>query len=392
LSIHSGRQYVENILEAGAVGYLLKESAPEELIKAIRVIGEGKSYLSAEITEVVLSQFRQGLQTGEAASSTSQRLASKLQRPELATTIVHRSQLIQNLQAGCEKKLTLVTAPAGYGKSTLVSDWLAQCDTPHAWLTLDRDDNDLRLFLESLLASIRTLFPEAWPNVQSLSEVANKPPTSILVAALTKDLKQVPHRFILTIDDYHLIEDNWVHNLLDQLLIHPSTPMHLVLISRRDPFLALPTLRANDEINEIRGDLLLFSAAETTAFLEQTLGHKIDPEEVSGWMEQTKGWVTSLQLAASNLLDPGMTDESVPSEPDVKVKASEGLTDWRETLTNREYEVLLLLEKRQSNKEISDQLYISLETVKTHTKHIREKLNANSRRDSVSRAIALNIL
>jgi ATP/maltotriose-dependent transcriptional regulator MalT len=213
-----------------------------------------------------------------------------------------------------------------------------------------------------------------------------------LVAALFNDLKQVEHRFILTIDDYHLIEDKWVHNLLDQLLIHPSTPMHLVLISRRDPFLALPTLRANNEINEIRGDLLLFSAAETTAFLEQTLGHKIDPEEVSGWMEQTKGWVTSLQLAASNLLDPGMTVGSVLSEPGVKVKASEGLTDWREILTNREYEVLLLLEQRQSDKEISDQLCISLETVKTHTKHLREKLNANSRRDAVSRAVALNIL
>jgi DNA-binding CsgD family transcriptional regulator len=80
------------------------------------------------------------------------------------------------------------------------------------------------------------------------------------------------------------------------------------------------------------------------------------------------------------------------SESDVKVKASEGLTDWRKTLTNRQYEVLLLLEKRQSNKEISDQLCISLETVKTHTKHIREKLNASSSQDAVSRAIALNIL
>jgi DNA-binding NarL/FixJ family response regulator len=392
LSIHSGRHYVENMLEAGAVGYLLKESAPEELIKALHVIGEGKSYLCAEITEIVLSRLRQGPQTGETASATSDRLASKLQRPHLATSIVHRSQLIQHLQAGCEKKLTLVTAPAGYGKTTLVSDWLARCDTPHAWLSLDKADNHLHLFLESLLASIHTIFPEACPNFQQLSEAANIPPTAILLAALTKDLKQVPHRFILTIDDYHLIEDKRIHNLLDQLLMQSSTPMHLVLISSRDPFLALPTLLTNNDINEIRGDFLLFSAMETTAFLEQTYGQKIDQEKLSAWMERTRGWTTSSQLTASNLTDLGMTLGSVSSEPDVKVKESEGLSDWREILTNREYEVLLLLEQRQSDKEISDQLGISLETVKTHTKHIREKLNANSRRDAVSKAIALNIM
>jgi DNA-binding NarL/FixJ family response regulator len=392
LSIHSGRQYVENMLEAGAVGYLLKESAPEELIKAIRVIGEGKSYLSAEITEVVLSRLRQEPGAGQAMVAGSHSLARKLQRPDLPASIIHRSLLIQKLQAGCEKKLTLITAPAGYGKTTLASDWLEQCDTPHAWLTADRDDNDLRLFHESLLASIHTLFPESCPNVQSMSEAANKPPVASLVAALTNDLEQLPHRFILAVDDYHLIEDKSVHNLLDQLLKHPLHQVHLVLISRRDPFLALPILRANNEINEIRGDLLLFSAAETGAFLEQTLGHKIDPEELSGWMGQTNGWITALQLAVANIQNPGMDDDSAPSGPGKKDETPAELADWRETLTNREYEVLLLLEQRQSDKEISDQLCISLETVKTHTKNIRGKLNASSRRDAVSKAIALKIL
>jgi ATP/maltotriose-dependent transcriptional regulator MalT len=392
LSIHSGRQYVENMLEAGAVGYLLKESAPEELIKAIRVIGEGKSYLSAEITEVVLSRLRQEPRAGQAMVAGSHSLARKLQRPDLTATIIHRSQLIQKLQAGCEKKLTLITAPAGYGKTTLVSDWLAQCDTPHAWLTADRDDNDPRLFLESLLAAIRTLFPEACPNVQSLSEAANKPPTSTLVAALTNDLEQLSHRFILTLDDYHLIEDESVHNLLDQLLIQPPSPMHLVLISRRDPFLALPTLRSNNEINEIRGDLLLFSTAETGAFLEQTFGQKIDPEDLTGWMERTNGWITALQLAVANIQNPGVAGDSVTSVSGVKDEVPAGLADWREALTNREYEILLLLEQRQSDKEIADQLCISVETVKTHTKNIRGKLNASSRRDAVSKAIALKIL
>ncbi len=392
LSIHSGKQYVENMLEAGAVGYLLKESAPEELIKAIRVIGEGKSYISADITEIVLSRLRQGPGTDEALTANSQRLVGKLQRPGLATTIVPRSQLIQKLEAGCEKKLTLVTAPAGYGKTTLVSDWLAHSDTPSAWLTADSDDNALRPFFESLLAAIRTLFPEACPNVQSLIEVANQPPVSILAEALTNDIEQGQHRFILAIDNYHLIEDKSVHDLLSQFLKDPMRQMHLVIISRRGPFLPLPLLRANNDINEIRVNDLLFSVAETTTFLERGLEQEIDPEAVSNWMERTKGWVAGLHLATDADQQSKMADEVAPAESGTRIETSEGLCEWREVLTNREYEILLLLEQRLSDKEIADQMCLSTDTVKSHTKNIRRKLNANSRRDAVAKAIALKIL
>jgi ATP/maltotriose-dependent transcriptional regulator MalT/CheY-like chemotaxis protein len=392
LSIHSGKQYVENMLEAGAVGYLLKESAPEELIKAIRVIREGKSYLSADITEIVLSRLRHESGTGKASTINSQRLVGKLQRPGLATTNVHRAQLIEKLEAGCEKKLTLVTAPAGYGKTALISDWLTHSDIPSAWLTVDSDDNALRPFLESLLAAIRALFPEVCPNVQTLVEAANQPPVSILAEALTNDIEQGPHRFILTIDDYHLIEDKSVHDLLSQLLKCPMRQMHLVIISRRGPFLPLPLLRANNDINEIRVNDLLFSVAETTTFLERGLEREIDPETVSNWMERTKGWIAGLQLAIDAAQQSDMVDESAPAESGTRIEASEGLTEWREILTNREYEILLLLEQRLSDKEIADQLCISTDTVRTHNKNIRGKLNANSRRDAVAKAIALKIL
>ena len=109
-------------------------------------------------------------------------------------------------------------------------------------------------------------------------------------------------------------------------------------------------------------------------------------------MERTNGWITALQIAVADIQGPSVADESTPAASGVKASEPEGLADWRETLTNREYEILLLLEQRKSDKEISDQLCISLETVKTHTKNIRSKLDANSRRDAVSRAIALKIL
>ncbi|MCD6187145.1 MAG: response regulator [Desulfuromusa sp.] len=389
LSIHSGRQYVENMLEAGAVGYLLKESAPEELIKAINVIREGKSYLSADITEIVLSRLRQGAGTDEASAANSHQLAGKLQRPGLTTTIVHRQQLIEKLESACGKKMTLVTSPAGYGKTTLISDWLAHCDTPSTWLTADSDDNAPRRFFEVLLASICTLFPDCCPNFRLLVEAANQPPVSILADVLANDIEQIPQRFILAIDNYHLIENKSVHDLLSQLLKNPLSKLHLVIISPRAPFLPLTLLRANNDINEIRANELLFSAAEATTFLECAQGGKIDPETVSSRMEQTKGWIAGLQLAAStNRRHSDVVDQSAPVESGTKTEA----TEWREVLTNREYEILLFLEQRLSDKEIADQMCISTDTVKSHTKNIRGKLGVKSRRDAVAKAITLKIL
>ena len=392
LSIHSGKHYVENMLEAGAVGYLLKESAPEELIKAINVIGEGKSYLSADITGIVLSRLRQARGAGGASTAEAQRLASKLQRPGLATTIVHRPQLIEKLEAGREKKLTLVCAPEGYGKTTLISDWLAHCDAPCAWLTVDRGDNDLRRFLESLLASIHILFPEGGPNIQSLIEAANLPPVSTLAATLTKDIKQSPLRFILAIDDYQLIEDKSIHDLLSQLLKAPVRQMRLVIISSRDPFLPVTLLRGNNDINEIRGNDLRFSVAETTTFLKQALAIEIDPDTASSWRKRAEGRVADLQLATTTSPYSDVIDDSELKVSGKRAEATEELAEWREVLTNREYEILLLLNQRLRDKEIAIQLCISTETVKSHTKSIREKLNTKSRRDAVAKAIAMKIL
>ena len=387
LSIHSGKQYVENMLKAGAAGYLLKVSAPEELITAINAVLEGKAYLSTHITEIVLSRLRQG-SPAEGVSAADSRLI----RPELPTTIVHRSQLIQKLEAGRNKKMTLVSAPSGYGKSTLVSDWLAHCDTPSAWLTLDKSGNDLKLFLEYLLISIRTLIPDTCPKLKMLIEVANLPSISILATALANDLEKIPHPFILAVDDYSLIENKLVNDLLSELLIHPLHSMHLVLISRQDPFLPLSYLRTNNEITEIRVKDLCFSVAETTTFLEANLKHDIGLETASAWTERTEGWVTGLQLATYSLRDTAEVDDSTPAEPITKGPGSGEQVNWRQVLTNREYEILLLLNERLRNQEIADQLCISTETVKAHLRNLYKKLSAHNRRDVIVKAVKRGIL
>jgi ATP/maltotriose-dependent transcriptional regulator MalT len=315
----------------------------------------------------------------------------------LDARIVHRPQLIQKLRTWPAKRLTLVAAPDGYGKTTLVSDWLAQGDTPSAWLTPDRDDHDLTRFLESLLASIRTLFPGACPNLQALVEAANRPPVSILADALTNDLQQCPQRFILAIDDFQFIDDKSVNDLLSRLLKQPSHRMHLVLMTCRNPFLPLSFLRANNAINELRADDLAFSLQETTTFLERALDREIDPETASAWRERTEGRVAGLQLVRTTDQAPGAkapdaNDRDTPEAPPTGSVTPEGLSDWREFLTNREYEVLLLLQRRLSDQEIAEKMHISLATARSHTKNIREKLGVSSRRAAVSKAISLSLL
>jgi DNA-binding NarL/FixJ family response regulator len=397
LSIHSGRQYVESMLAAGADGYLLKQCAPAELIRAIKVISEGGAYLSPDISGVVLSRLREGMNAGEPLPAEDHPPAPKRQRPGLDAGIVHRPQLIQKLRTWPEKRLTLVAAPDGYGKTTLVSDWLAQGDSPSAWLTPDRDDNELTRFLESLLVSIRTLFPGACPNLQSLVEAANRPPVSTLADALINDLQQCPQRFLLAIDDFQLIDDKSVNDLLSRLLKQPSHRMHLVLMTCRHPFLPLSFLRANNAINELRAADLGFTLQETTTFLERALDREIDPETASAWRERTEGRVAGLQLVRTtdkppDAKAPDANDSDTPEASRRGSETPEGLRDWRGLLTNREYEVLLLLQQRLSDQEIADKMHISLATARSHTKNIREKLGVTSRRAAVSKAISLNFL
>ena len=142
---------------------------------------------------------------------------------------------MEELNEGFQRPLTLISAPAGYGKSTLASRWLESRNCPSAWISLDESDNDLRLFVTYFLAAIYQLFPEAARSTQMLSEASNLPPVSVLAPALLNDLDQLSQRFILVLDDYHQIHEEAIHNLLAELLRHPPPGMHLVLVDSPRP-------------------------------------------------------------------------------------------------------------------------------------------------------------
>ncbi len=395
LSIHSGKCLVEDMLSAGAVGYIMKESAPEELVKGIRAVIDGKAYLSPSITDISLSCGREApaysadpgkkvkltkkekealslLMEGnaieqialplnispETAKATSRRImkklgvnsmaelikyvrsglyseskgpagegihhadgstinhlpivGTKLHRPSVPEDHVLRSRLVEQLNHNRKHLLILILAPAGYGKSTLASSWLEASEWPNAWISLDESDNDLHLFLTYLLNAVRTIFPEAVQKTLAMLNAPVLPPPQVLSGSLINELDMIKEDFVLAMDDFHLIRDKSVLELVIEVLRHPPRPLHLALIGRKDPFLPIYTLRAHKQLYELRIEDIRFTAEETAAYLQQMLNEKIEDTTAAMWAERTEGWITGLRLASLSIQHRGDFKSMLP--------------------------------------------------------------------------------
>ena len=216
--------------------------------------------------------------------------------------------MYDRLDEGGQQSLTLVSAPAGYGKSTLVSHWLKTSEGPSAWLSFDETDGDIRTFLSYVVAAVQTVFSEACAETQVQLEALALPPLPVLVGCLGNDLDELEECLVLALDDYHYISEPAVHELVNQLLQHPPGSLQLVLISRHDPPLSLGALRAHGSVTEIRMRDLMFTLAETATFLEQTSGHTVSSPALARLQESTEGWVTGLRLAFLALKHHSDTD------------------------------------------------------------------------------------
>jgi LuxR family maltose regulon positive regulatory protein len=228
-------------------------------------------------------------------------IRTKLHRPPMATVHGHREHLLDRLDRELDRPLTLVCAPAGYGKSTLVSAWLEASDLPAAWLSIDDRDNDLHVFLSYFLAAVQTVFPEAGEEVRNILEARELPPLPVVSGCLINALDKIDQAFILVIDDYHLIQNQAIYELFEEVLKHPPHAMYLVLAGRIDPPLSLATLRARGKMSEIRVTDLRFSRKETAEFLQQILETNIEESVIATFEEKTEGWITGLHLAALSL-------------------------------------------------------------------------------------------
>jgi LuxR family maltose regulon positive regulatory protein len=182
---------------------------------------------------------------------------SKLNRPRISGQPVVRARLLEQLKPATA--LVLVIAPAGYGKTTLLGTWLQTCALPSAWLSFDENDNDLVVFVTYLVAAVRTVFPDACADTLDLLNGMTAPPVAAIARNLSNALAAIEQEFILVLDDYHVIHDRAIHEVMTELLRHPPQALHLVLAARTDPPLPLAGLRARGDVIELRKADLRFT-------------------------------------------------------------------------------------------------------------------------------------
>jgi len=221
---------------------------------------------------------------------------------------------MQKLNLSLGKKLTLVSAPAGFGKTTLVSAWIAGCGHPVAWLSLDEGDGDLARFLAYFVAALQTIAPTVGDRTLALLDAPQPPPIETILALLLNEITAIPNHFVLVLDDYHLLDAEPIDHALAFLLDHLPPQMHLILTTREDPNLPLPRYRVRNQLTEVRANDLRFTATEVAAFLHQALDLTLSADAIMALESRTEGWVAGLQLATLALqgaLSPQQNGEAI---------------------------------------------------------------------------------
>lgn len=226
---------------------------------------------------------------------------TKLNPPILHSDAVARPRLLEQLERNVRRPLTLVSASAGYGKSTLIAQWLDSSSLPGVWLSLDEGDNDPRSFLAYFVAAVRRHTPRACQGTLDLILAAELPSPAVLANRLANELESISKLFILVLDDYHRVTNPDIHELLNELLAHPPRSLHLSIVTRRDPPLPLSSMQAKGLAIEIREADIKFSEEETSAVFHDIADIDLDSESLTRIMEGFEGWIVGLRLLCLNL-------------------------------------------------------------------------------------------
>jgi LuxR family maltose regulon positive regulatory protein len=232
------------------------------------------------------------------AQETLTLIRTKFTLPPLNAQRVNRARLIERLNAGLDRALLLLSAPAGFGKTTLLTQWLRTVPHPVAWLALDEHDNAFHPFVAYLVAALQRTLPGVCAQTAQLLDPAQPVPSTVLSWTFINDLHELPQPILLAIDDYHVITDDTIHALVNDLVTHAPAHLHLALSTRIDPPLPLWRLRAHDVLLERRAADLRFTEGETHAFLTSLFGAAPPDDLTSALMERTEGWIAGLRLAA----------------------------------------------------------------------------------------------
>ena len=240
----------------------------------------------------------------------AKRMAPELQAPLLKTklfipstrpALVRRPLLISKINEGVQQALTILSAPAGFGKTTLLAEWAANCLLPVAWVSLDAGDNDPHRFLSYLVAALQSALPDLGSGAGLMLQSPQPLPPQAILVTLINELSELPEPFVLVLDDYQFIESQAVNEAMAYLLDHRPPQMHLVIATRADPSLPLARYRGRNQLVEIRTDDLRFNPQETAEFLKRVMGLDLAAQDITALEARTEGWIVGLQMVALSL-------------------------------------------------------------------------------------------
>ncbi len=237
-----------------------------------------------------------------APSWVGQRLSTKLYLPPARQTLVERPVLLDQLTEGLRGRLTLVSAPAGFGKTSLVAAWRKQCETPLAWVSLDEEDNEPLRFLDYLIGALQMVDSDLGDeSAELLKKSANAPPLKLVLTSLLNEINAYDKEFVMAFDDYHVIHEHGIHDALSFLIERLAPHAHCLIATRSDPPFPLGRLRARGELKELRATDLRFDKTEAAVFLNDVMNLELTPGDVAALDDRTEGWIAGLQLSALTL-------------------------------------------------------------------------------------------
>jgi len=228
-------------------------------------------------------------------------LETKLYIPQPRSDLVRRDHLLDRLNKNIDKKLTLISAPAGFGKTTLLSEWISLCEIQAVWISLDKGDSDPTQFIQYLIAAFQSINVNVGRAASSMLQSSQKPPIESIMINLIKEVSDISNNCVIVLDDYHAIDTKQIHNIVEMLIDYLPMQLHLVIATRVDPPLSLARLRGRNQLAELRAADLSFTCSETTVFLNEMMNLELSSQEISVLETRTEGWVTGLQLAALSI-------------------------------------------------------------------------------------------
>lgn len=228
-------------------------------------------------------------------------LLTKLHIPPAGNNIVHRSELYEKLNIGLSRKLILISAPAGFGKTTVVSDWIDQNKIPAAWFSLDNGDNDPVDFLSYIISGIQSIHSSFGQSALKLLNSPNTPSCESIASLLINEILTIKQNFLLVLDDFHLIKSNEVLKLVTYFLQHIPGNIHIVILTRSDPALSVSRLRSQHQLVELRSSDLSFSANDISILFNKKLKIGLSIDDVYSLETKTEGWIAGLQLTALSM-------------------------------------------------------------------------------------------